>query len=133
MGRGAASDVGAPVFTLEGRLAGVLTSSDGEPVLVPADVVMRSVDRLLREGPPPPGDIGVVTQAVEFREQHRVARYLEQLEAAYHGWYDRTRVTPLGDEQVTDLHRTRLWLNDAPGQVLRNGLALLGVSAPERM
>ena len=75
----------------------------------------------------------VVTQAVEFREQHRVARYLEQLAAAYHGWYDRTRVTPLGDEQVTDLHRTRLWLNEAAGQVLRNGLALLGVSAPERM
>jgi len=75
----------------------------------------------------------VVTQAVEFREQHRVARYLEQLASAYHGWYDRTRVTPLGDEQVTDLHRTRLWLNDAAGQVLRNGLALLGVSAPERM
>ena len=61
----AASDVGAPVFTLEGRLAGVLTSSDGEPVLVPADVVMASVDRLLREGPPPAGDIGVVTQAVD--------------------------------------------------------------------
>jgi len=75
----------------------------------------------------------VVTQAVEFREQHRVARYLEQLAAAYHGWYDRTRVTPLGDEEVTDLHRTRLWLNDAAGQVLRNGLALLGVTAPERM
>jgi arginyl-tRNA synthetase len=75
----------------------------------------------------------VVTQAVEFREQHRVARYLEQLASVYHGWYDRTRVTPLGDEEVTDLHRTRLWLNDAAGQVLRNGLHLLGVSAPERM
>ena len=75
----------------------------------------------------------VVTQAVEFREQHRVARYLETVAAAYHGWYDRTRVTPLGDEEVTDLHRTRLWLNDAAGQVLRNGLHLLGVSAPERM
>ena len=75
----------------------------------------------------------VVTQAVEFREQHRVARYLEQVASAYHAWYDRTRVTPLGDEEVTDLHRTRLWLNDAAGQVLRNGLGLLGVSAPERM
>jgi arginyl-tRNA synthetase len=75
----------------------------------------------------------VVTQAVEFREQHRVARYLETVASAYHGWYDRTRVTPLGDEEVTDLHRTRLWLNDAAGQVLRNGLGLLGVSAPERM
>lgn len=75
----------------------------------------------------------VVTQAVEFREQHRVARYLEELAGLYHGWYDRTRVTPLGDEDVTDLHRTRLWLNDATRQVIANGLRLLGVSAPERM
>jgi len=42
-------------------------------------------------------------------------------------------VLPLGDEPVGDLHRTRLWLNDATGQVIRNGLDLLGVSAPERM
>jgi arginyl-tRNA synthetase len=75
----------------------------------------------------------VVTQAVEYREQHRVARYLEDLANAYHGWYDRTRVTPQGDEEVTDLHRTRLWLNDAAGQVFRNGLHVLGVGAPERM
>lgn len=75
----------------------------------------------------------VVTQAVDFREPHRVARYLEELAAAFNQWYDRTRVTPQGDEEVTDLHRTRLWLNDATGQVLRNGLHLLGVSAPERM
>ena len=51
----------------------------------------------------------------------------------YHRWYDNCRVIPLGDEPVTDLHRTRLWLNDATGQVIRNGLGLLGVSAPERM
>ncbi|WP_062524785.1 arginine--tRNA ligase [Demequina rhizosphaerae] len=75
----------------------------------------------------------VVAQAVEFREQHRVARYLEYVAAAFNQWYDRTRVTPQGDEEVTDLHRTRLWVNDATGQVLRNGLHLLGVSAPERM
>ena len=37
------------------------------------------------------------------------------------------------DEEVTDLHRSRLWLNDATRQVLANGLDLLGVSAPERM
>lgn len=75
----------------------------------------------------------IVAQAVEFREQHRVARYLEELASAFNQWYDRTRVTPLGDEEVTDLHRTRLWLNDATGMVLRTGLHLLGVSAPERM
>lgn len=75
----------------------------------------------------------IVAQAVAFREQHRVARYLEEVAAAFNQWYDRTRVTPQGDEEVTDLHRTRLWLNDATGQVLRNGLGLLGVGAPERM
>jgi arginyl-tRNA synthetase len=75
----------------------------------------------------------VVRQAAELREPHRVARYAEELAGAYHRWYDNCRVTPLGDEAVTDLHRTRLWLNDAVGQVLRNALGLLGVSAPERM
>jgi len=75
----------------------------------------------------------LVRQAAELREPHRVARYLEELAGAYHRWYDSCRVTPLGEDPVTDLHRTRLWLNDAVGQVLRNGIALLGVSAPERM
>ena len=75
----------------------------------------------------------VVAQAAELREPHRVARYVEELAGTYHRWYDSCRVTPLGDDEVTDLHRTRLWLNDAAGQVIRNGLGLLGVSAPDRM
>lgn len=75
----------------------------------------------------------VVAQAAELREPHRVARYLEELAGAYHKWYDQRRVMPFGDEQVSDVHRTRLWLNDATRQVLANGLGLLGVSAPERM
>jgi arginyl-tRNA synthetase len=49
----------------------------------------------------------VVRQAAELREPHRVARYAEELAGAYHRWYDNCRVTPLGDEPVTDLHRTR--------------------------
>ena len=75
----------------------------------------------------------IVAQAAELREPHRVARYIEELAGLYHRWYDNCRVLPLGDEPIGDLHRTRLWLNDATGQVLRNGLDLLGVSAPERM
>ncbi|XPP26549.1 MAG: arginine--tRNA ligase [Leucobacter sp.] len=76
---------------------------------------------------------GIVSGAAELREPHRIARYLEELAAAFHRWYDNCRVIPLGEEPVTDLHRTRLWLNDAAGQVIRNGLDLLGVSAPERL
>lgn len=80
------------------------------------------------------GEFGrIVAQAAELREPHRVARYLEELAGAYHKWYDQRRVAPFGDEEVTDTHRTRLWLNDATRQVLANGLGLLGVSAPERM
>jgi arginyl-tRNA synthetase len=75
----------------------------------------------------------VVRQAAELREPHRVARYAEELAGAYHRWYDNCRVTPLGDEPITDVHRTRLWLNDAAGVTLRNALGLLGVSAPDRM
>ena len=75
----------------------------------------------------------IVAQAAQLREPHRVARYLEELAGAYHRWYDSCRVTPLGETEVKNVHRTRLWLNDASGVVLRNGLGLLGVSAPERM
>jgi arginyl-tRNA synthetase len=76
----------------------------------------------------------VVAQAAHLREPHRVARYLEDLAGHFHKWYDTCRVRPMtADEEVTDLHRSRLWLNDATRQVLANGLDLLGVSAPERM
>ncbi len=75
----------------------------------------------------------IVAQAAELLEPHRVARYIEELAGLYHRWYDNCRVLPLGDEPIGDLNRTRLWLNDATGQVIGNGLDLLGVSAPERM
>ena len=75
----------------------------------------------------------VVAHAAELREPHRVARYLETLAGHFHKWYDTCRVRPRADEEITDTHRTRLWLNEATRQVLSNGLDLLGVSAPERM
>ena len=74
-----------------------------------------------------------VKEATNFREPHRVARYLETLAGAYHRWYGNSRVAPQGEEEVSDLHRTRLWLNDATRQVLANGLGLVGVTAPEKM
>jgi arginyl-tRNA synthetase len=75
----------------------------------------------------------VVETASEFREPHRIARYLEELAGSYHRFYDNCRVTPMGDQEVESVHRTRLWLNDACTQVLATGLGLLGVTAPERM
>lgn len=75
----------------------------------------------------------IVATAAHLREPHRVARYLEEVAGAYHTWYAKARVTPRADEPVSDLHRTRLWVNQAAEQVLANGLNLLGVSAPTQM
>ena len=75
----------------------------------------------------------IVAAAAELREPHRIARYLEDLSSAYHRFYDSCRILPRGDEEITELHRARLWLNDATRTVIENGLTLLGVSAPERM
>ena len=76
----------------------------------------------------------VVAQAAKVREPHRVARYLEDLAGRFHKWYDDCRVRPReAGEEITDLHRSRLWLNEATRVVLANGLALLGVSSPERL
>lgn len=75
----------------------------------------------------------VVAQAAELREPHRIARYLEVIAGSYHRWYDTCRVVPREGEELNLLHSSRLALNLAAGQVLRNGLGLMGVSAPERM
>ena len=75
----------------------------------------------------------VVAHAATERSPHLVARYVEEVAGAYHRWYDNCRVIPIGDAPVEPVHSTRLWLNDATGVVLANALALIGVSAPERM
>lgn len=55
--------------------------------------------------------------------------YLRELAASYHSCYNADHVL-VSDEGVK---KARLALIAAAGQVLRNGLAILGVSAPERM
>ena len=76
---------------------------------------------------------GVVAAAAQFREPHRIARYLEELAGVYHGFYADCRVLPLGDDVASPLHSARANLCAATKQVIKNGLDLLGVSAPERM
>jgi arginyl-tRNA synthetase len=75
----------------------------------------------------------VVAAAAELREPHRVARYLEELATAYHKFYDACRVLPGADAELEPINVARLWLCGAARQTLANGLAMLGVSAPERM
>ena len=60
---------------------------------------------------------------------HDVAFYLRELAAAYHSYYDAERIL-VDDEAVK---KARLALVAASAQVLHNGLAVLGVSAPRKM
>ena len=60
---------------------------------------------------------------------HDVAFYLRELAACYHSYYDAERI--LVDDAVVKL--ARLALVAATAQVLHNGLAVLGVSAPRKM
>ena len=75
----------------------------------------------------------VVAAAAQLREPHRVARYLENTASSFHKFYDACRVLPQGDEEFSELHGARLVLVSATRTVFRNGLDLLGVTAPERM
>jgi len=75
----------------------------------------------------------VVGGAAELREPHRIARYAEELAGLYHRFYADCRVLPLGEEVPTELHSARATLCRATSQVIFNALALLGVTAPEKM
>ena len=71
----------------------------------------------------------VVANAATNSEPHTVATYLRELAGDFHTWYNAHKM--LVEEQP--LRDARLALNEAVRQVLANGLALLGVSAPETM
>jgi len=71
----------------------------------------------------------MLTHAASGFAPHDVAFYLRELAACYHSYYDAERI--LVDDQVVKL--ARLALVAATAQVLHNGLAVLGVSAPRKM
>jgi len=71
----------------------------------------------------------LVESAARAREPHRVAYYLSELAGLYHPYYKSHRVIT----EDRPLTLARLGLSAAVGQVVRNGLGLLGVSAPESM
>ena len=71
----------------------------------------------------------MLTGAASDFAPHDVTFYLRDLAASYHSYYDAERI--LVDDEAIKL--ARLALVSATRQVLRNGLAMLGVSAPERM
>ena len=71
----------------------------------------------------------LVREAAEVLAPHQVAFYLRELAAQLHGFYNAERILV----EDRDLRAARLALLLAVRQVVRNGLDLIGVSAPERM
>ena len=71
----------------------------------------------------------MLTAAAADEAPHDVTFYLRDLAASYHSYYDAERI--LVDDEAVKL--ARLALVAATAQVLHNGLAVLGVSAPRRM
>ncbi len=71
----------------------------------------------------------VVRIAATQMEPHRITFYLMDLAAGFHAYYNRHKV--LGDDP--ELSMGRLYLVCAVKKIIKNGLALLGVSAPESM
>jgi arginyl-tRNA synthetase len=97
-----------------------LTDIDTSPLTEPADLAL--IKRLLQFPE-------LVRGAASAREPHRVAYWLQQLASEFHAWYKNHRVI---QDDVRLMH-ARLALCATVGTVVKNGLDLLGVSAPESM
>ena len=78
----------------------------------------------------------VVEGAAQAREPHRIAFYLNDLASAFHGWWNVGNDDPSARVILPDdpaLTATRLFLARGIGQIIRNGLALMGVTAMTEM
>ena len=122
-----------PVYYVQyahARICSVLAAWGGDVAsLVGADLsaldtpAAQSLMLLLAKYP------AMLSSAAEGFAPHDVTFYLRELAAAYHSYYDAERIL-VDDEAVK---RARLALVKATAQVLHNGLAVLGVSAPQKM
>jgi len=78
----------------------------------------------------------VVEGAALAREPHRIAFYLNDLASAFHSWWNLGNDNPQARVILTDDPATtsaRLFLSRGIGQIIRNGLALMGVAALTEM
>ena len=125
-----------PVFYVQYAHARICTlfKKAADEGLVTADAASAHLDKL---GEPEEQDVvkllaqfpDVVEDATRELEPHRIVFHLIELAGAFHRFYNRHRI--MGVEPA--LGQARLYLAGAVRRVLRNGLDLLGVRAPEAM
>ncbi|CAN5484672.1 arginine--tRNA ligase [soil metagenome] len=128
-----------PVFYVQyahARIASLQRRAEEAGILLPAPDMSRlgtdELELVKRAAQFP----RIVESAAQGREPHRIAFYLNDLAADFHAWWnvgndqpDR-RVIVAGDPAVTS---ARLFLSRGIGQIIRNGLALMGVAALTEM
>jgi arginyl-tRNA synthetase len=121
-----------PVFYVQyahARICSVLAAYGGDRDLAGADLALLAA----------PSEAALMLKLAEFPDMleraaaelapHDLTFYLRELAAAFHTYYDRERFLI----EDAELARARMALLAATAQVLRNALALLGVSAPTSM
>jgi len=125
-----------PVFYVQmahARLSGIFRTADRLPEAVTGPLDLGAL--------PAPQDVEllkklatfpeIVEKAAREREPHRITVYLHELATAVHGWYHHTRAVGAPEGPATE--QARLLLARAARIVLANALALLGITAPDRM
>jgi len=124
-----------PVYYIQmahARMSGIFRVGEIDPASITGDDVDLSVLELPEETELMKALLdfpSLVAGAAEALEPHRVATYLHDTAAKVHLWYHKAHV--LNEPEA--IMRARLVLARAAQIVLRNGLDLLGISAPERM
>jgi arginyl-tRNA synthetase len=98
-------------------------SAEGAPLDVLRELEEQSLIKALLDYP------DLVEAAAQALEPHRIATYLLETARLAHVWYHKHHVL----DQKPDITQARLALARAAQIVLRNGLAILGITAPERM
>ena len=124
-----------PVYYIQmahARLSGIFRVGEIDPATVTGDGVDFAVLALPEETELMKALLDfprTVAGAADALEPHRVATYLHDTAGKIHLWYHKAHVL----NEPEPITRARLFLARAAQTVMRNGLTLLGVSAPERM
>ena len=124
-----------PVYYIQmahARMSGIFRVGEIDPASITGDDVDLSVLSLPEEQELIKALVdypALVTGAAQALEPHRVATYLHDTASKAHLWYHKAHVL----NEPEPILRARLVLARASQLVLRNGLELLGITAPERM
>ena len=124
-----------PVYYIQmahARLAGIFRVGEIDPATISADGVDFAQLALVEETELMKALLDfprIVATAAEALEPHRVATYLHDTAGRIHLWYHKAHVL----NEPAEITKARVLLARAAQIVMKNGLTLLGVSAPDRM